>query len=399
MYSKSIKSESSFLPHNLRSIVFKDGVEKIPDYFCAYAHQLDSVRIPNSVTSIGEFTFEGCNSLPIIDNIRYADTYLIEAVDKTQTSYNIKDGTECSSLTSIKIPNSVTSIGELAFYRCEDLSSLIIGNSVTSIGNFAFSFCKNLTNIELNDGIPYIGDCAFSSCYGLTSINIPRTVSYIGEGPFYNCAILSNISIAQDNLNYCLEEDVLFTKDKKKLIQVFGGCQRKEYIIPEGVTSIGDYAFGACPCIESVIIPNGVTSIGNFAFDSRFLLRWIHLPKTVSYIGGWAFSNCHNMTYISCSAPIPPSLGERVFYDISRSIPLYVPAQSIESYKTAEQWNEFMIEAIKENPTAINQITEPSQNSSKVLNDGQIYILRDDTADNGSSAVEIVLTMEPFLSL
>ena len=129
---------------SLTSVTIPNSVTSIGYRAFEDCSSLTSVTIGNSVTSIGSSAFSGCNSLPVIDNIRYADTYLVEAVDKTFSAYTIKDGTiwigssafaDCSSMTSVIIPNSVTSIGGGAFYDCTSLSSLTIPNNVTSIGD------------------------------------------------------------------------------------------------------------------------------------------------------------------------------------------------------------------------------------------------------------------------
>lgn len=132
--------------------------------------KLTSANIPNSVTSIGESAFFRCTSLPVIDNIRYAGTYLVEATDKTLSTYTIKAGTrfigqsafsECSALNSVIIPNSVISIKKNAFYRCSALASVTIGNNVTSIGDNSFESCTRLKSITIPNNVTRIGESAF----------------------------------------------------------------------------------------------------------------------------------------------------------------------------------------------------------------------------------------------
>ena len=159
---------------------------------------LTSIKIPYSVTSISSNAFSGCTSLPVVDNIRYADTYLVEVTDKSLSSYNIKEGTKwigesafnsCSSLTSITIPNSVTSIGSSAFYYCYSLTSITILDSVTSIGYYAFYECRNLTSITIPNSVTSIGGRAFSSCSSLTSITcLATTAPSITNDTFYYIA-------------------------------------------------------------------------------------------------------------------------------------------------------------------------------------------------------------------
>ncbi|MBQ0119245.1 MAG: leucine-rich repeat domain-containing protein, partial [Bacteroidales bacterium] len=140
---------------------------------------LTSVTIPSSVTTIGIQAFNGCNSLPVEDNLRYADTYLVEAVDRTLSKYTIKEGTKwignyalsgCKNLTSVTIPNSVTTIGYAAFANCTGLPSVIIPNSVTTIEDYAFFLCSSLTSVTIGNFVTSIREGAFAWCSNLTSI-------------------------------------------------------------------------------------------------------------------------------------------------------------------------------------------------------------------------------------
>ncbi len=163
----------------LTSVTIPNSVTSIGDYAFQNCSGLTSITIPNSVTSIGDYAFSGCSNLPIENNIRYADTYLIQAVDKTLSKYIIKEGTRfigksafygCPGLTSITIPHSVTSIGENAFCECSGLTSITIPNSVTNIESFAFLYCSSLTTISIGNGVKSIGENAFAQCSVLTDV-------------------------------------------------------------------------------------------------------------------------------------------------------------------------------------------------------------------------------------
>ena len=239
------KTETSFTIPNSVTTIGKEAF-----YGC---RNLTSITIPDSVTSIGNYAFGGYSNLTSIDvdknNTHYksidgnlyskdGSTLIQYAAGKTETSFTIPNSVTsigegafywCSSLTSITIPNSVTSIGEGAFHWCSSLTTVTIPNSVTTIGKEAFGDCKKLTSITIPNGVTSIGYGAFSGCNNLTSITIPNSVTSIGGWAFCHCSILT-------------------------------------ITIPESVTSIGDYAFSHCENLTSITIPNRVTSIGKEAF-------------------------------------------------------------------------------------------------------------------------------------
>ena len=194
------------------------------------------------------------------------------------------------------IPDSVTSIGEYAFYNCRSLTSVTIPDSVTSIGDDAFSNCKSLTSVTIPDSVTSIGKWAFSECKSLTSVTIPDSVTSIGDAAFASCTSLTGIWVAEGNSHYANDASgVLFNKDKTTLVQCPGAFSGS-YAIPNSVTSIVGYAFDGCASLTSVTIPDGVTSIGRYAFHDCRSLTSVTIPDSVTSIGVWAFCDCTSLT-------------------------------------------------------------------------------------------------------
>ena len=262
--------------------VLDSGTVKITKYI-GNAEKVDiSAEIyGKSVTSIGDWAFENCTSLTSItipDSVTCIEWYAFQG---------------CTSLTSITIPNSVTSIGDLAFDGCTSLKSIKIPNGVTSIGESAFYGCSSLTSITIPNSVTSIDDYAFSGCTSLASITIPSSVTCIGDDAFGGCTSLTNITIPNS---------VTSIGDL-----AFDGCTSLKSIkIPNGVTSIGESAFYCCASLTNITIPNSVTSIGGWAFSGCTSLKSITIPNSVTSIGGYAFYNCTSLKSIT----IPDSVTE-----------------------------------------------------------------------------------------
>lgn len=202
---------------------------------------------------------------------------LLKAPQNLEGEYSIREGakviekeafSECNSLKSVIIPNSVTIIEDWAFLGCCSLRSIDIPDSVTKIGVSAFSGCSSLMSIHMPDSVTSIGYNAFEGCISLKNIRIPDSVTSIGSNTFEECVSLKSI------------------------------------IIPDSVTRIEGWTFYYCKSLESIIIPDSVTSIGDSAFSDCKSLININIPNGVTSIGDSAFSNCHSLT----SVTIPSSV-------------------------------------------------------------------------------------------
>ena len=215
------------------------------------------------------------------------------------------------SITSVTIPNSVTSIGDYAFLKCYSLTSVTIPNSVTSIGNGAFQDCRDLTSLAIPNSVTNIGDGAFEYCYGLTSVTIGNSVTNIAYRAFHSCHNLTFVTIGNS------------------------------------VTSIGDYAFYECYGLTSVTIPNSVTTIGVGVFRGCTGLTSVTIPNSVTSIGDGAFSGI-DLPYVVSLIENPFGIsGKNSEYGVFskntfNNATLYVPVGSIDKYKATEGWKDFL---------------------------------------------------------
>ena len=491
---------------SLTSITLPNSVTSIADYAFRDCSSLTSITIPNSVKSIGENAFSGCSKLSSI------------TIPNSVTSIGREAFFGCSKLSSITIPNSVTSIGTDAFYNCSSLTSVTltasseedfckgqgnsllyskgvrcqreiqidgtkvtkftISNSVTSIGEYAFFYCSSLTSVTIGNSVTSIGVQAFYNCSSLTSVTIPNSVTSIGNYAFYNCSSLTSVEAPAIFFEINEEYWVYITKSLQKVVvnsgelsenalavinrsyktlqsldlsgvtntefadEAFKGCYnlkslvlpstltRVSYMmvaecvyleninIPATVEEIGDRAFEDCRSIQTITfgsavpasvlgqanapmagtsalkkignwafynahqlqnleIPEGVTEIGDGAFYGCTYMEELTLPASVQSIGDNCFALCSKLTKIKCAAVVPPAIQAKTFYEVKRQIPVYVPDEAVANYKGDMYWQEFNIQAASQQDSqGIDNIQGNEVQSTKVVKDGQVLILR-----------------------
>src|SRR6266542_3826586 len=247
---------------------------------------LTSVTIPNSVTSIGASAFE-----------------------------------LCTGLTNVIIGNSVTNIEGFLFWGCSSLASVTIGNSVTSIGHGAFQLCPSLTGVTIPNSVTSIGDQAFDAT-GLTNVTIPNSVISIGSYGFYGCPSLTNVTIGNSVTSIgsyvfyrCTSlTTVIFGNSVTSIgFSAFLDCTSLTRVtIPNSVTSIGSPAFSGCTSLTRVTIPNSITNIGVSAFSGCTSLTNVTIPNSVFGIGNGAVSNCTSLTRVTIPNSVT-SIGYEAF--------------------------------------------------------------------------------------
>ena len=426
-------------PNTITTVNIGESVQKIPDYFIQ-GTSVTSIEIPNSVTTIGNDAFSNCSSLTSLTIGNSVTSIGIGAFNgcSSLTSVTIpenvtsmRDGVfmNCSNLTtinfnaincdfileqylvfpntiitvniggsvqkipnyfiqntsvtSIDIPNSVTSIGGYSFYGCSNLTSLTIGNSVSSIGEYAFYNCSSLTSVDVPNNVTSIKEGTFAGCSGLTSVDIPNSVTSIGNYAFYDCSDLTSIDIPNNVSsigNYafsgCSRLTSVEIPDRVSSIKegTFSGCSRLTSVdIPNSVTSIRLHAFSGCSRLTSVEIPNRVSSIGDSAFYSCSRLTTLTIGENVSSIGRGAFNGCSSLQNVTCLAINPPALGDNAAFPYPNIATLTVPCGSLEAYSaTTSFWYMFFADRIEEDCTGLEDLNAveisffPNPTNSKV---------------------------------
>ena len=231
---------------------------------------------------------------------------LLGAPEKLSGSYSVKEGTRI--------------ICNGAFYFCRSLSKIVIPSSVTSIGEWAFSNCGSLSTIVIPSSVTSIGDRAFSSCTSLKYISIPKSVIGLNGNPFADW----NGKLQCLSPNFINEDDILFNKDKNKIIS-FRNQNIESYVIPSSVTSIGNDAFSKCSSLSKIVIPSSVTSIGDSAFLGCSSLSKIVIPSCVIKIGNGAFYSCRSLSEIVIPSSVT-SIDYGAFSDCSSLSKIVIPS-------------------------------------------------------------------------
>lgn len=356
--------------------------------------RLRSLKIPTSVSQIGYVIFDPFSSINIAIHIYDIESWCNIDFDPNSDILNYGDlylGDELIS--DLEIPNGTKLINDYAFENCRSINSLAIPNSVTSIGKSAFNNCRNLNTVYIGNGVEKICDNAFTQCYSLTSVKIPNSVNSIGDYAYYGCKKVTSLTIGNSVTEIgthaftgCIEmKKVTFSDSDKTLC--FKDTKSTFYDCPIETLYLGRYI----PCdestslfgtkIKSLIIGNSVTSIGSSAFNNCTGLKEVTIGNSVTSIGNFAFEECSSVVKLVSKNTTPPNVGPYSLLGLSESTcELIVPKGSLETYKSAMYWKDFL--HIRESDEASASVDDIESDSNEIYN---VYNLQGISIMTGAS--------------
>ena len=286
-----------FYKSGLSEVKFENGIKAIPDYLFAGATALETIAIPDTVTSVGSYSFSECSALK---NVTIPDSVT-----------NIKNGAfnECISLETITLPESIKTLGDYAFDGCTLLSAIKFPSLLTEIGRRMCNGCTSLVTVEMGDKVTSIGDNAFQNCTSLKNITLSPETEYINSYAFSNCDALENIVIPDKVTviynNAFSDCDKLSSVTLSKTLRsidsnAFNNCDSLTAIkIPDSVETIGDRAFYGCEKLADVNMGNGVSRLYSEAFRLCPALTKIVLSNNLTSIPEYAFADCTKLTDVT----------------------------------------------------------------------------------------------------
>ena len=325
----------------LTNFIFGENIQSIPSHLCYELKSLNTIIIPNSATSIGDFAFSSCTGLTEV------------TIGNSVTEIGTCAFSSCTGLTKVTIPNSVTKIGNEVFssctglkkviwnaryiwdltttpyplfFECDRLTEFVFGEEVEIIPNHLCEGFESLKTIVIGNSVTKIGYEAFAGCTGLTEVTIPNSVTEIGSGAFDSCTGLTTVTMGNSMKNIGSS--------------AFAGCTGLTKVtIPNSVTEIGSGAFDSCTGLTTMTIPNSVIFIGSSAFADCTGLTTVTMGNSVLSIEDKAFYNCKSLDHVTSKAMLPPRIWATTFDDYA--MPLYVPNGCKSRYSGAEYWRNF----------------------------------------------------------
>lgn len=342
---------------SLKTIIIPKYVSEMGSKVFQDCTNLESIRISASVSKIGSRMFAGCPNLKSIvveeGNEKYDSRENCNAIVETATN-TLVCGTENSTIPStitaigngafaetglknIVIPEGVTSIELQTFENCQDLESVTLPQSLKKLGYHVFAN-SGLTSLVIPEGITYLPQGTFNGCKNLETVTLPTTLETIEYNAFSNSGLTSIFipkgvtNISSTSFNYCGKLSTISVSDENTTYDSRNNCNA---IIQTATNQI-------LRGTSNTIIPNTATSIGDNAFNDINSLTSIVIPESVTSIGLYAFRFCNSLAEVVCKAKVAPQLKSEAFSnDILSKATLYVPEESVESYKTDGEWKKF----------------------------------------------------------
>ena len=346
------------------TLVIGEGVEHIPAYLCnKFSSTLRSLTISSTVTSVGQDAFAECGNLTVYKN--YSQLRLPDFL--ITNSPNLKE--------------LVSPITGFYFFSLEDLSSItglksLIVHSAGEYYNWIYDCILSFANLQQNtltcfdiESIStyydtFIPDKCFLDFTLLETAKVPNNLVSIGYRAFENCRVLREVTIPATVTEI---DDSAFDNCRSLSAVHFGGST--EAASQCALQRIGNWAFYNCHQLQELNIPEGVTEIGDAAFYGCSYLEDLVLPSSLQTIGDNGFSLCSKLGRIIVNAAVPPVVEAKTFYEVDRSIPVYVPKGSLEAYKTDAYWSEFRL--LDDDPATV--LSPEADNSGCYAANGMLY--------------------------
>ncbi len=375
----------------ITSLKLEPGMTTIGDYAFFLLSLVKDATIPEGVTSIGDYSFGGCAAL----NSLYIP-YGVKTIGQSAFAF-------CGSLEAVYMPYGVTSIGGAAFGVCANLKNVAIPATVTTIGDQAFYYCsalRNIANFATNpqsinanvfEGVDKTKCSLYVPKYAQANYNKPTWIEFSKE------TITSNSSVGSFNFSFDFENGILTITGTGLLPEIEGyftspqidAMMRGQIVqlsFPSGLTGIGQFNFASYYALTFLKIPYGVSILKWSAFGGCNALETVEIPSSMAIIEDFVFADCYSLKTVYNLATVPQSIYAKVFdgVDISKCT-LYVPQGCQAAYEAAPVWQDFIIKEMAK-PEAIDQVQSDKGQGTKVLRNGQLYLMYNGTMYNVQGA-------------
>ncbi len=349
---------------------------------------IDTITIPATITDLGDDCF---NQMSHLQEFR---------VDAANQSFAAKEGVLytygylqllyypklLNEEGTLRIPDETTYIAKNAAYG-SGIGELICGENLQEIDEKAFAYCSSLQKVVFNSNLRSIKENAFYKCENLTgTIQLPALLNDIHATAFAKTKV-DTFRIDESNEQFASVDGVLMDKAQKKILLVPGSWT--EYTFPDDITTIGTYAFKNSKLQGKITLPPHVSVIEQGAFEGCESVTDLTLNAELTRIDNYGFWFCSGLQSITCLATTPPECGQNAWGGLNHSIPLYVPEEAVENYKTADGWKDFNVQAIVHTASEVTPANEGKdrEEASKQLRNGQLFILRDGKTYNAQGMV------------